>query len=414
MSETNTKQIFGDTEFEQVCDFVTQLILQAHRYGVSFVRLQTFTSQLPQLFGIHGHMLAAPPFLFFEFSRPTDTQPYRIIHPLPDGSFELTKLSFLGSLLNDLSSGKASLVEAPERLKQIDSFPPPYKNPLVALGYCLCGSGFAVLLSAAWSDLIFAAVLSLVVFAITMYARRSQWIAERINFASAVVTSILASIIALLFPGSNAFTVALCAVIVLIPGLSLTVGVAELASKSTITGINRLVDGILITFALVVGSAAGSSIVNAFWIVPAPFAPPGYSLFFAFISVVFIMLGLALIFQVRPRDLVWVILGGIIAYTGIVIGGQFGNWQGSFLGALGLGIYSTLVVDRLFLPSSVIMLPGIMILVPGVAAYFGLDTLQTSGIIGGLQAIWGVVVQIAAIIGGLFIAASVLSQKASL
>jgi len=271
-----------------------------------------------------------------------------------------------------------------------------------------------VLLSAAWSDLIFAAVLSLVVFAITMYARRSQWMAERINFTSAVVTSILASIIALLFPGSNAFTVALCAVIVLIPGLSLTVGVAELASKSTITGINRIVDGILITFALVVGSAVGSSIVNALRTVPAPVAPPGYSLFFAFISVVFIMLGLALIFQVRPRDLVWVILGGIIAYTGIVIGGQFGNWQGSFLGALGLGIYSTLVVNRLFLPSSVIMLPGIMILVPGVAAYFGLDTLQTSGIIGGLQAIWGVVVQIAAIIGGLFIAASVLSKKASL
>ena len=60
------------------------------------------------------------------------------------------------------------------------------------------------------------------------------------------------------------------------------------------------------------------------------------------------------------------------------------------------------------------MLPGIMILVPGVAAYFGLNTLQTSSIIGALPAVWGVVIQIAAIIGGLFIAASILLQEASL
>jgi hypothetical protein len=53
-------------------------------------------------------------------------------------------------------------------------------------------------------------------------------------------------------------------------------------------------------------------------------------------------------------------------------------------------------------------------LVPGVAAYFGLDTLQTSGIFGALPAVWGVVVQITAIIGGLYIAASVLPQRASL
>ena len=71
--------------------------------------------------------------------------------------------------------------------------------------------------------------------------------------------------LALLFPGSNAFIVSLCAVVVLVPGLSLTLGVAELASKIVILGVSRLVDGALITFALVVGSAVGSAVVEALW-----------------------------------------------------------------------------------------------------------------------------------------------------
>jgi uncharacterized membrane protein YjjB (DUF3815 family) len=60
------------------------------------------------------------------------------------------------------------------------------------------------------------------------------------------------------------------------------------------------------------------------------------------------------------------------------------------------------------------MLPAIMILVPGAAAYFGFSALQTGGIISALPAVWGVLVQIIAILGGLFVAASVLPQRPSL
>jgi len=412
--QSEPKQPISDDEFVPACHFVTRLVSQAHQYGASFIRLQDFMSQLPRLFGFQGAMLAASPFFFFEFWRRADPQPSRVTLRLPVGSFDLSKLSQLGILVNDLTDGKVTIEEGTSRLKQIDSLLPPYKNPIMALGYALCGAGFAVLLSATWRDVFFAALLSLVVYAITLTAGRSQWVANRLNFTVAFAVSILANLLALLFPGSNAFTVSLCAVIVLVPGLALTLGIAELASKIVISGISRLVDGILVTFALVVGNALGSSMVNALWTVPPPVAAPDMPLWITFLSVIVLMLGLVFVFQVRQPDLGWVILAGGFAYAGMVIGGQFGNWQGSFLGALLLGLYTSFFASRLHRPGSVVMLPGIMILVPGVAAYFGLNTLQTSGIIGALPAVWGVLVQIAAIIGGLYIAASILPQKASL
>ena len=412
-SHPEPKQTINDDEFEPACQFVAQLVSQAHEYGASYVRLHDFMSQLPRLFGFYGAMLAASPFFFFEFWRQADTQPSRVTAQLPVGSFDLSKLSQLGILVNDLSAGKVPIEEGKSRLKQIDALLPPYKPPIVALGYALCGGGFAVLLSANWLDVFFAALLSLVVYGITLTANRSQWLANRLNFTAAFAASILASLLALLVFGSNAFIVSLCAVIALVPGLALTLGIAELASKIIISGFARLVDAVLVTFALVVGNALGSTLVNAFWTVPPPDAAIARPMWITFLAVILLMLGLSFIFQVRPPDLGWVILAGGLAYAGLLIGSQLGNWQGSFLGALLLGLYTSFYNFRLHRPSSVVILPGIMILVPGVAAYFGLNTLQTSGIIGALPAVWGVLVQIIAIIAGLFIAASLTPKEFS-
>ena len=408
------KHPIREDEFVPACQFITQLVTQANQYGSSLVRLQYFISHLPQLFGFHGVMLPASPFFFFEFWRPGDHDPSRVIVRQPAGSFDLAKLSAVGVLVNEMAEGKVSFADGSARLKEIDSSPQPYRASIVAAGYALCGAGFAVLLSASWWDVALAALLSLLVYAITVTADRSQWLAIRINFTAALVASLLANLLALVFPGSDASVVALCALIVLVPGLSLTLGTAELASRLTVPGINRLVDGILVTFALVVGVAVGSAPVRALWSVSAPATAAVRPLWITLPSVIVLMLGLALVFQVRRRDLGWVILAGGLAYLGVQMGNRFGDWQGAFLGALFLGIYTALYTMRLRRPGSVVILPGVMILVPGVAAYFGLNTLQTSGIFGALPAVWGVVVQITAIIGGLFIAASILPQKASL
>ncbi|MBP6469574.1 MAG: threonine/serine exporter family protein [Chloroflexi bacterium] len=408
------KQPIADDEFTPACQFVTQLASHAHEYGVSYIKLQALMSQLPQLFGFHGVMLAASPFIFFEFWRQGDPEPTRATIQSPVGSFDLSKLSALGSLVNDLTDSKIHISEGMDRLKQIENLEPPYKKPVVALGYALCGAGFAVLLSANWSDVVFAALLSLVVYAITLMANQSQWLSNRLNFTSALVASILANVVALLFPGSNPFIVSLCAVIVLIPGLSLTLGTAELASKIVISGVNRLVDGITITFILVMGNAMGSSLVKAIWTVPPADVTPDRPLWITLAFVLVLMLGLTIVFKVGLTDLAWVILAGELAYVGVLFGRQLGDWQGSFVGALILGLYVSLYAFRLRRPGSIVTLPGIMILVPGVAAYFGLNTLQTSGIIGALPAVAGVFTQIVAIMGGLFVAASILPPKSSL
>jgi uncharacterized membrane protein YjjB (DUF3815 family) len=141
--------------------------------------------------------------------------------------------------------------------------------------------------------------------------------------------------------------------------------------------------------------------------------PPGVAPFWAWIFLVCLVVGMALTFQVRPKDFGWAVLGGVLAYAGVVVGGELGFWQGSFLGALLLGLYANLFAWRLRRPTSIVLLTAVMVLVPGASAYRGLRAVEISQA-SGMAAEWPVLISILAIIAGFFLAYTLVPPKPTL
>lgn len=411
MSSSNRN---NDVTFDEACRFVIQLGTAAHGYGVASFRLESYLSRVTQALGLRGEFMATPAYINFILWRHGETQQHDHFARMSAPGFDMAKLAQVAELVNEVEARALSLREGEASLDRIDKQPPPYGRSLVALGYVLCGAGSAVLLSAAWRDVFLAGALSVVVYAIVLLAGRSTWVAHSLELSAAWVASVLANAIAIRMPGSDPFVVTLCAVVVLIPGLQLTMGLAELSAKQLISGMSRFIDGVLTTLKLFIGAAIGMVMVNAVHTVPAavaaPAIPPGWVWTFLALLVV----GLAITFQVRPKDFRWTVLAGVLAYAGVVIGSQAGFWQGSFVGALLLGVYANLFAWRLGRPTSIVMLPAVVVLVPGVAAYRGLNAVETSGVVSGLSAEWQVLVNIGAIIAGLLVASTLVPPKASL
>jgi uncharacterized membrane protein YjjB (DUF3815 family) len=243
---------------------------------------------------------------------------------------------------------------------------------------------------------------------------RSRRLAPATELISALVASVLASAVTVLHPGGDAYVVTLCAVVVLIPGLALTLGIGELSAKYLLSGMERLVDGVLALLKLFIGAAIGTAIVSAVRTVPAGAASPGMPAVWRWVAVVLLVAGLALTFQVRPKDLPWVVLGGLLVWGGVEAGARLGLWQGSFVGALALGVYAALFSRRLRRPASIVLMTDIMVLVPGAAAYRGLHVAESSGLLKGLTAEWQVLIDILAILAGLFVATIIVPRKATL
>lgn len=224
----------------------------------------------------------------------------------------------------------------------------------------------------------------------------------------------VAAAIVTVWPGGDPFLLSLCGLVVLIPGMGLTLGLGEIFTQNIPSGFQRLTGSVMTTLKLYLGAIIGISAVAFFCTLPEVAAVPAKSILWQWIFVALLVVGLGFIFQVARRDFVWIILGGLLAFAGILFGAKYGYWQGSFLGSLALAAFANAFAIKLDRPASVVLLTGIMILVPGVAAYRGLATLATDSTASGLAAEWQAVVIILAIFAGQIVANWLVHPKASL
>ncbi len=381
----------------------------AQRYGVSTLRLYSYLKRLSAILKLDAEFLITPSNILYIFQENGQSQSYHI-QPAGASSFEMDKITQIGNLVNQLEAGTVDFNKADDALKAIEKKTSIFGVWPVGLGYVLSGVGFALILSISWIDVGISALLSAVVYGLVLLSGQLKWLSQSLEFTAALVAGILASAIAWFFPGSNTFFTTLCGLVVLIPGLGITLGLGELMTNMIGSGMQRLISAIIVTLKLFLGAMIGTYIVG--WIHPVPLVAEvaAKSVLWPWIAIAGLMVGLAMIFQVPRKDIIWTIAGGLMAWAGIEVGKQFGYWQGSFIGAMTLTTFGYLYNRFTLKPSSIVMLTGIMVLVPGAAAYIGLST----GPDGVSTAEWRAFVNAIAIIAGLIVPYSVLPRRATL
>lgn len=97
-------------------------------------------------------------------------------------------------------------------------------------------------------------------------------------------------------------------------------------------------------------------------------------------AVTILSISLVVLFQVRPKDAIWGVFSGYVAFGATLLATPYlGVAMGAFAGAFALGVYSNLYARLMNLPSSIVMLLGLVVLVPGSKVYIGLSS-AVSGI----------------------------------
>jgi len=98
----------------------------------------------------------------------------------------------------------------------------------------------------------------------------------------------------------------------------------------------------------------------------------------------------------------WIFTFACAAYNLVrILGGQWGFWEGTFLGALVLGVYANWFQGKLRIPAEAILLPDIMLLVPGSTALRAAYLAATQGYLPGLKAANEALILVGCILAGL-------------
>jgi uncharacterized membrane protein YjjB (DUF3815 family) len=194
--------------------------------------------------------------------------------------------------------------------------------------------------------------------------------------AVAIVAGVLACAIAhYLQPGINIRLVVLSSIIIFIPGLALAIGLAELSSRHVVSGTARVMDALMQLFKLYFGAFLGISI-GFFLFSEVEHNPltklPSWSLF---VAVLILCTALVPIFNIRLKHAPFAIMCGFVGYFSTYWASKYMEFGlGTFVGAFAVGIFANLFSRIAKAPSTIVLMQGLIVLVPGSKTYIGLNS----------------------------------------
>ena len=365
--------------FEEKRTFILKLGKALHKYGTPAYRLESHLINLAEYLDLRAQFLIAPTNLTFVIQSEDESKESSQIMRVKPGEINLSALASTDELVHELVDGGIDLIQAGQRLDAIISQKPLYSRFTTFCAFGLTSAAFAILLLSSWNDVLCATLLGFVVYGLTYLAGKSARIANMLEPMAALTSGFLATLVTTLDVGINVSFVTLSAIILFIPGLSLTLGLAEVAERDLISGTARVMDSCMSLFKLYFGAQLGMVLGNL--VVPHVqlVAPPELSSDFVWLGVPMLSLGLVVAFNTRPKDIVWGLGAGLLAYFFTLIGNNtLGADLAPFVGALAVGIFANLYSNILKTPASIVLLQGIVVLVPGSKTYINLSS-QVSG-----------------------------------
>ena len=187
------------------------------------------------------------------------------------------------------------------------------------------------------------------------------------------MASAIACVIQSWIAPSNFELTALSALIVLVPGLQLTISINELATQNLASGSARIAGAMTTLLTLIFGVYMGYGFVAALHPIPVSVAPHTPSLLASASVMVPIGLCLAVLFRTRYRDIPWLLVSTLISYGTLRLAGEyFSPFAAVWIASVVAGVISRLLSRRLRLPAAVLLMPALILLVPGSLGFTGL------------------------------------------
>lgn len=403
----------GNSVLEDKIVFLEALCVTALRCGTSCLRLELYLTRVAGALGLQGDFLLTPKRSIVLIGAEGTERQVQVVRT-GQASFDMERLGSSEEVARRVECGELTAAEGTAALGELAKKPPRYGTGWTALSWALTASAFAVLLSATWLDATVAGLLGVVAFVVTSWASRWRVLREATNLLAAFVVALLASVFAVFSDGSNFLIMTLCGVVTLLPGFGLTIGLSELLRGLVESGTQRIVSALVTSAELFIGGVLGALLAAAIVGDTATATASGSPGVWKWAAVVLMVIGYVVVLRVPLRYAGWTIVGGLVVWLGVTVGAEIGFWQGSFLGALLLGLYSSGFARHTAQPASTLTLSCVMILVPGVAVLMGLHTAATEGSAAGLTSEWHAFVNALAIVVGFVVANALAPQEGEL
>ena len=247
--------------------------------------------------------------------------------------------------------------------------------PVYLLGNVLGAFGFCFLFGGGLVDALFSGLCGLLVGLIITWMDDLGANEFFRTIAAAFPMALLAYIINALLPSVRSDCVIIGALMILVPGLLMTNGMRDIIYGDTNSGINRMVQVLLIAIAIALGAAFAWSIVASAWAAPVSPTPIDHGLLITCLGAAISCYGFTLTFNVHGPGALICVKGGVLTWVVYVVCLELGVGEigAYFCGAAFASAFSEISARIRKCPAIAYLVLAVFPLIPGAGVYYTME-----------------------------------------
>jgi uncharacterized membrane protein YjjP (DUF1212 family) len=384
--------------------FVLHLGRALHSYGTPSNRLEDILGAMADRLGLGGAQLFSQPTSIMASFGPIGRQRTHMLRVEP-GEVNLSRLAAAERVALEVAHGRISPDEGTSRIEGIAETPPPYGGLVTLLAFGGVSGAVCQLLGGGWREIAAAVLLGLGVRLFSVVAGGKPRLGNVFEPLAAFLVSAAAVALAHAAGPMSVLVATLAGLIVLLPGLTLTTALNELASRHLASGTARL-SGAFITFLTIgFGVALGNRLGAAAFGTVRPVDPAPLPEWAGLAALVVSALCSVVIVRAAPVDAPWIVIACGLGVLGGRLGAAgLGPELGAFVGALTVGLASNAYARWRDRPPAVVLVPGIILLVPGSIGFRSLTSLMERQAVLGIETAFSTLLTAVALVSGLLMA----------
>lgn len=385
--------------------FVLRLARALHEHGYAAQRLEDVLGMTSDRLGLVGHRFFSTPTSIMAAFGPEARQRTHLLRVEP-GDVSLGKLAELEHVTLEVVHGRLSPADGMAEIARIVAAPNIYPAWLTTLAHGVISGAVCQFLGGGLREVGVASLLGLGLGLLQEYALRHQRVSRVFESLAAFLVSAAAIGFASVVGPIAIFVTTLAGLIVLLPGLTLTTAITELATRNLASGTARFSGAFMTLLGIAFGVALGTRVgTAAFGPPPALEVAPALPAWAGIVALVVAPLASVVILRAVPKDAPWIVAAGVVGVlAGRVGAATLGVELGTFAGAFAVAIASSIYERWRQRPASVVLVPGTLLLVPGSIGYRSISALMERDTIAGIERAFSMILTAVALVAGLLIA----------
>jgi len=347
--------------------FIATMARELHRAGVATDALEESLSAIAHAIGLHVQVFALPTNIAIAIG---SVYRQRVVMLRMDPARpNLRRIAMLNAIYDRLVAGSIDYVEATRQLGQLDNVA-GYAPWMQIPGLFSVAIGVALLLGGGVPEIVVAGAIGAVTGALAAFGARYAVIDRLFEVIAAFAGTLIFAAYTHWIGPANVYISIVAGIVVLLPGYSLTLALHELANRNLVAGVARLGKVLSTLLALGCGALLGFTLLGPRLLQSGDVQPHPVGATFWILAVVLLTIGLWIDLDARPREFPWVFAASLVAVGTTKIFGLLPVHEASaFASAFVCGIVANLGARFLRIPQPVMLVPALLVLVPGSLSY---------------------------------------------